>query len=66
MNSSRSPARTAPTNDFTGFCRCEVPSNDDPEAARAASACGRIFDGPAPKRPSDGRIDAGIVIVGLT
>jgi hypothetical protein len=44
---------------LTGFWRCEVPITS-PAFASAASCSGRTFEGPQPKRPSDGRRSAGI------
>ncbi len=58
-NSSANPERTEPTSALTWGLRWEVPMIEV-EAATTASICaGRTFEGPQPKRPSTGRIDAG-------
>ena len=49
-----SPDRTRPTTSLTVRWRCEVPRYVAPVAASAATASGRTFDGPEPKRPSAG------------
>ena len=54
------PARTSPTSALTGFCLWEVPMTAAPASARCASACGRTFDGPQPKRPSAGFSSSGM------
>ncbi len=60
--SSRRPSRTCRTRFLTGAWRCEVPIRSC-RAANRASASGRTFDGPQPKRPSAGLRWAGICTV---
>ena len=62
LNKSFKPLRTRPTTFFTAGWRCDVPKIDEPLAANAASASGRIFEGPQPKRPSFGLRLLGIII----
>jgi hypothetical protein len=54
------------TSRFTGACRWEVPSSWVPPATSEATASGRIFDGPDPKRPSNGWMLGGRRISGGT
>src|SRR6478609_1052155 len=56
------PSRTAPTRFLTGAWRWDVPRRDVPVAASASSASVRTLEGPAPKRPSEGLMSAGIWI----
>ena len=49
----RCPPRTRATRSLTGRWRCEVPITSAASAS-FASASGRTFDGPQPKRPSTG------------
>ena len=53
------PRGPAPRAQRTGAWRCEVPISAAPSDARRASARGRTFDGPLPKRPSAGSRSAG-------
>ena len=59
------------TRSRTGAWRCEVPISSDCSAS-FASASGRTFEGPQPKRPSPGFRSAGIatmvsvVVIGAT
>src|SRR5688500_2021553 len=57
------PSRTCRTSPLTGACRCDVPITAAPSVARACRASGRTFDGPQPKRPSEGRSSAGTVML---
>ena len=56
----RGPPRTRPTRSLTGAWRCEVPISVGAAPPAAASASGRTFEGPQPKRPSAGFSSAGI------
>ena len=53
------PERMPATRSRTGAWRCEVPISAA-RSASAASASGRTFEGPQPKRPSAGFSSAGI------
>ena len=59
------PARTRPTRSRTGAWRCEVPISVG-ALGEPASASGRTFEGPQPKRPSAGFSSAGICGGGQT
>ena len=65
-NKEDSPSRTACTTFLTGFWRWDVPRIDVPLFASAAKEAGRIFDGPQPKRPSEGFRLSGILMSVLT
>ena len=71
---SRRAARTArrgrcaarPTTNRTAGWRWLVPRKSRPAAASAATASGRTFDGPLPKRPSAGSRPAGMGCRGMS
>ena len=61
----RGPRGCARPASLTGAWRCEVPSTRGPLGRARASASGRTFDGPQPKRPSAGLSSAGIWAVSV-